>query len=1470
MEKPLLNLKTFIVILLLLFAQTQTAQAQCTNSDFEDGTLNGWNGTYGNGICTGTLTGGNCSGCYTPDPYQHNTLNQGPNNQPANGNAGFNHFIMTSGFDPIAGGTNLPVIYSPGSYSVRLGDAHANDAGHGGGESINYRFIVTQSNCNFIYHYAVVLKDGGHVTGQQPYFKIGMVDDNNNTIDCATFDVDATTAQTIGGFVTVGSISYKTWSTVSIPLNNYIGQTVSITFTTRDCAPNGCEGSHWAYAYIDADCGPLLITSSSPSICNGQTVTLTAPDGAATYAWSGPGIISGANAQQCVVNMAGNYMVNMTTIASVPCNFSLTTTLSVSPTSLVANFSTGSLCAGSPTSFTDISTPVNTATTWAWDFNNDGNTDATTQNPTHTFAAPGTYPVHLLIGSPPCIDDTTINVVIAALPTSSFTATISVCAGASGTITYTGTAPSNTTYTWNFAGGTIVSGTGQGPYQVSWATGGVKNVMLTVTSNGCSSAVTTVPVTVNALPVVTASPNMAICAGVSTTITAFGANTYSWTPSSGLSGVTGASVTAAPSATTTYAVTGTSSGCADSASVTVTVNPVPVVTVSPDISICAGSNATLTAAGATTYSWTPSAGLSSTTGASIIAAPSATTTYSATGNSLGCINSASVTVTVKPVPTATFTTTSPVCAGTNAAITYTGTAPANAAYTWNFAGGTITSGTGQGPYLVNWSTAGTKNITLTVTSTGCLSPVITVPVTVNAIPVVIVTPDLAICPGESAALTAAGATTYSWALPQSLSSATGAAVTATPVSTTTYAVTGTSLGCSDSASVTVTIKSVPVSSFTATSPVCAGANAAITYTGNALPNDIYSWNFAGGTVVSGTGAGPYQIKWFTGGIKNVTLMVVSNGCASAVTTVPVTVNAIPVVMVSPDVAICIGESTTLTASGATTYTWSPVVGLSGNAGASIIAIPAATTTYAVTGTTLGCSDSASVTVSTKPIPTSLFATTSPVCAGANAAITYTGNALPNATYSWSFSGGTVMSGSGAGPYQVNWSTAGIKNVTLSVISIGCPSPVTTVPVTVNAIPTVEVSQDAAICAGESTALIATGAATYNWTPATALSANTGASVTATPAATTTYTVTGATAGCQASASVTVNVTPVPMAGFSPIAGQCLSNNNFNFQATGIYLPAATFAWNFGTNATPAMSSSQNQQVTFSSTGSNTVSLIITQNGCVSNTYTDVVNVYPMPVVNFSADTLIGCQNLPVCFTDYSTGAGPLLYQWNFGDGQTSTSSNPCHTYANAGSYNVNLQVISSEGCKDDSVVQDMVHIIANPLADFTLSSTIIQLPATTVEIQNLSQNALSYLWLLGNSATTTVQNPGVTSFTTPGYYPITLYAYNELGCVDSVQHAVTVYQEEVLFVPNVFTPNGDGNNDFFEIFGKKDGWKQIEVLVFDRWGEKVFESNDMNFKWDGIYKGEKMMGGVYVYLLRIVYTNNHSDKIHKGSLTLVR
>ncbi len=107
------------------------------------------------------------------------------------------------------------------------------------------------------------------------------------------------------------------------------------------------------------------------------------------------------------------------------------------------------------------------------------------------------------------------------------------------------------------------------------------------------------------------------------------------------------------------------------------------------------------------------------------------------------------------------------------------------------------------------------------------------------------------------------------------------------------------------------------------------------------------------------------------------------------------------------------------------------------------------------------------------------------------------------------------------------------------------------------------------------------------------------------------------------------------------------------------------------------------------------------------------------------------------------------------------------------------------------------------------------------------------------------------------------------GCTATDEIVVKVIPKYVLFVPNAFTPNGDGNNDFFEVFGNKEAWKQFHVALFNRWGEKVYESENMNFKWDGSFKSG-IVPGVYIYTVKVVYLDNYTDKMYKGSVTLLR
>jgi PKD repeat protein len=375
-----------------------------------------------------------------------------------------------------------------------------------------------------------------------------------------------------------------------------------------------------------------------------------------------------------------------------------------------------------------------------------------------------------------------------------------------GCVNFTDNSTGNpTTWNWSFPGGTPATSTQQNPSNICYSTPGTYTVTLTA-SNGSSTSTSTTTITVNANPTVSSTPaNPTICSGSSVTITASGATTYTWGPATGLSATTGASVIANPITTTTYTITGTTNGCSGTSTRTVTVNPLPTITATPaPATICAGGNVTLTAAGGTTYTWGPAAGLSATTGSSVVASPTATTTYTITGTGAnGCTNTTTKLVTVNPLPTVTSSPASPsVCTGGNVTLTAGGAST----YTWSPATG-LSATTGSS--VVATPTATTTYIITGTGANGCTNTT-SQTVTVNPNPTVTASqPNPTICAGSSVSLSVTGATTYTWSPGTGLSATTGGTVTANPATTTSYTVTGTSGGCTSTTVITVTVNPSP-------------------------------------------------------------------------------------------------------------------------------------------------------------------------------------------------------------------------------------------------------------------------------------------------------------------------------------------------------------------------------------------------------------------------------------------------------------------------------------------------------------------------------------------------------------------------------------------------------------------------------------------------------------------------------------
>lgn len=362
----------------------------CTNPGFESGTgvWDYWAGTA----------------CTAPDPCSL-----------VPGFSSSAHVLETvGGFDPIVG-TALPLVApGGGTNSLMIG----NGAVTGGDASrASISFTVDSNSTNFTYRYAVVLQDPGtgHLDPERPYFKVKLRDALGNVLTCGDYEVLAK-PPIVDFFLAPGTtnVYYRPWTTVFVELGPYIGQCVTLEFTSSDCSLSG----HYGYAYIDADCSPSTLLASSPAVCGGASVTLTAPSGAATYQWTNLsaggtiGIVGSSTSSSCVVDTGSVFQVVMTSVTGPTCTSTLTITVLESPFSFFTNFSADTVCAGTPMNFLELSTPADSATAWAWDFTNDGLIDSNLENPTYTFATGGTYPVTLISSWGPCNADTTINVVV--------------------------------------------------------------------------------------------------------------------------------------------------------------------------------------------------------------------------------------------------------------------------------------------------------------------------------------------------------------------------------------------------------------------------------------------------------------------------------------------------------------------------------------------------------------------------------------------------------------------------------------------------------------------------------------------------------------------------------------------------------------------------------------------------------------------------------------------------------------------------------------------------------------------------------------------------------------------------------------------------------------------------------------------------------------------------------------------------
>jgi gliding motility-associated-like protein len=1244
-----------------------------------------------------------------------------------------------------------------------------------------------------------------------------------NALPTVTVNSSTICAGTTGTLTANGASAY-TWAnagglsaTTGASVNANPGATTVYTVTGTDI--NNCVKT--ATSTVTVNTAPT-VTVNSGGFCVGSSLALSA-GGATSYTWANAGGLSSTSGSNVTATPASTTVYTVTGDNGTSCTGTATSTVTVNALPLVT-VNSGVICIGSSVSLT-----ANAANTYAW--TPGGSLSATTGN--NVTANPITTTVYTVTGTDinNCVNSATATVTVNPLPT----VTVN-----SGTICVGGILALNSgganTYALANAGG--LSATTGNSVNANPVTTTIYTITGTDINNCVNTATSTV--TVNALPTVTANSGP-ICIGGSMSLNAGGANTYAWANATGLSATSGGTVTASPAATTVYTVTGTdANNCVSTTTSTVTVNPLPVVTIGSNSPVCENQTLNLTSTGGPGYSWSgPNSFASAIQNPTIpVVTTPASGTYTVTITDANtCVKSATVSVVINALPVVTANS-STICLNAFTNLTAVG---ANT-YAWSPATG-LSATTGA---VVISSPPSTTIYTITGTDANNCVNTGTSTVTVNTLPVVVV-PSATMCIGSPTTLTAGGATTYTWAPGTGLSSTTSATVTANPITTTNYTITG-SNGCTSTATATVTVNPLPI--ITASSAtVCP-----------TLPGTLNA-NGAGGagTYTWSTGATTPSVTITPASTTVYTVVGTDANTCSSFATATITVNPALVLTIGGTSPLCQGATLSLSVTpGVAPWVWNgPNAYISNAQNPSIVnAQPNMSGTYSVAAADAnGCTDTAFINITVNPLPLPVASNNSAICA--NQTINFTGVCPTGTSFSWTGpnSYSVVAQNSNINNAQVN--VSGIYTLTVKDAN-NCVNSDTTL-VIVNPNPVVTVNSPF-VCIGNSATLTAAGAnATYTWTASPDLSSGIGSPVTCTAITTTSYSVTGINlTGCNTTVVSVVTVNPLPIVQVN--SNSICFGKNTTLQATGANL----YSWSPATG----LSNNTGQTVIASPTTSHTYIVTGTDiNGCVSKD-TSIVKVNPLPSLISSPFTTTGCE--PLCVSFSNTGTSTGTYNWNFGDGKSDNTPAPSHCYSH-GSFTANVVLTDSNGCV--ATAASLVVAFPKPIANFYASpqpTTILNPEIKFLDGTSGGAIIQTWNWNFGDGAGfSPVQNPYYT-YKDTGSFPVMLTVVSNLGCRDSIVIYVTIDDEYLIYVPNAFTPNFDGINDFF--MPKCEGVVDYQLWVYDRWGQLAFHTSDLYQGWDGrhLSKGHEI-APEDVYVWRIETKNKKGEpKLMKGTVSLIK
>ncbi|MEK7253821.1 MAG: PKD domain-containing protein, partial [Bacteroidota bacterium] len=310
-------------------------------------------------------------------------------------------------------------------------------------------------------------------------------------------------------------------------------------------------------------------------------------------------------------------------------------------------------------------------------------------------------------------------------------------------------------------------------------------------------------------------------------------------------------------------------------------------------------------------------------------------------------------------------------------------------------------------------------------------------------------------------------------------------------------------------------------------------------------------------------------------------------------------------------------------------------------------------------------------------------------------------------------------------------------------------------------------------------------------------------------------------------------------------------------------------WDFGDGGSSAQ---QHPSHIYQEPGALPIALTVRDTNNCADTKTKTIQYFPVPeLLVIAPSEFIGCQPASIFFDNLSFPVNEsYTIAWEFGDGGTSSEISPTHLYTDLGTYSISLKITSPLGCETDTVWNDLITILPSPEAAF---SYLPEQPSNldpTVHFTDESTGAAKWKWTFGTAGGSTQQHP-VFTFPYTGLQQIQLIVFHVSGCTDTAIQMLDVIPEVRYFLPNAFTPNGDGFNDGFRGTGSMEGATNFSLTIWNRYGEKLFETSDPDEDWNGKKNNTGNLAPQGVYVVVVNFRGPRGEKHElRGYATLVK